>query len=113
MSIYTDPNRLKATDPGTVENNPLWIFHDAFNPDTQWVQEAKEKYRAGTIGDVECKKKLAEVIISLLEPMQERRKLYANDPAQVLTILRHGADKANQLAQKTLLEAKQRMQQIY
>ena len=50
MKMYTDPKRLKATDPGTIENNPLWIFHDAFNPDTAWVADAKEKYRAGAIG---------------------------------------------------------------
>ncbi len=72
-SMYTDPKRLKATDPGTVENNPLWVFHDTFNPDKQWVEEAKARYRAGTIGDVECKKRLIEVLVALIEPMRERR----------------------------------------
>ena len=48
MAMYTDPNRLKATDPGTVENNPLWIFHETFNSDSAWVEAAKERYRAGT-----------------------------------------------------------------
>ena len=55
-AMYTDPKRLKATDPGTTENNPLWIFHDTFNPDKQWVEETKARYRAGEVGDVECKK---------------------------------------------------------
>ncbi|HEX4044997.1 MAG TPA: tryptophan--tRNA ligase, partial [Gammaproteobacteria bacterium] len=66
MSMYTDPNRLKATDKGTVENNPLWIFHDTFNPDQAWVEEAKNRYRAGTIGDVESKKRLIEVLVALI-----------------------------------------------
>nr|WP_258267252.1 hypothetical protein [Coxiella-like endosymbiont] len=56
MNMYTDPNRLYASDPGTIENNPLWIFHDIFNPDKNWIEEAKQRYREGKIGDVECKK---------------------------------------------------------
>jgi cysteinyl-tRNA synthetase len=60
MGRYTDPHRIRKTDPGRVENNPLWIFHDTFNEDKAWVNEAKEKYRQGQIGDVECKQKLIE-----------------------------------------------------
>ena len=55
MGMYTDPNRLRASDPGTVENNPLWIFHDTFNTDQAWVEATKERYRQGAVGDVECK----------------------------------------------------------
>lgn len=113
MSMYTDPSRLKATDPGTIENNPLWIFHDTFNPDVQWVEETKARYRAGTVGDVECKKKLIEVLVELLAPMQARRAQYADDPAQVLAVLRDGAEKANQVAQDTLAKVKDAMRQIY
>lgn len=113
MSMYTDPNRLKATDPGTVENNPLWIFHDTFNQDMQWIEETKARYRAGTVGDVECKKKLIEVLVELLAPMQARRAQYANDPAQILAVLREGAEKANQVAQDTLVKVKDAMRQIY
>ncbi len=113
MKMYTDPNRLRATDPGTVENNPLWIFHDTFNPDKDWVESAKEKYRAGTIGDVECKKRLIDVIVELLEPMQARRAIYADDPAQVLGILRAGAERANAIAEKTRLAVKEAMHQVY
>lgn len=113
MGMYTDPNRLKATDPGTVENNPLWIFHETFNPDQAWVKEAEERYRQGTIGDVECKKRLIDVLVHLIEPMRERRKAYEDDPAQVLAVLREGADKANAVAQKTLLLAKEAMKQSY
>lgn len=113
MAMYTDPKRLKVTDPGTIENNPLWIFHETFNPDTKWVQDAQERYRAGTIGDVECKKKLVEVLVALTAPMRERRTMFASDPAQVINILRAGNAKANETAQITLQMAKEAMKQNY
>ena len=113
MAMYTDPNRLRATDPGRVENNPLWIFHDVFNSDTTWVAEAKEKYRAGQIGDVECKKKLIDVITALLEPMQKRRKELLTEKAYVSSVLKNGAEKANNIANKTLEKAKEFIKQCY
>lgn len=113
MNMYTDPKRLRATDPGSVENNPLWIFHDIFNHDKTWVDEAKNKYRHGQIGDVECKKKLIECIIALLEPMQKRRKAYLGNEDYILSVLRKGAEKANAIANKTLRDAKEFMKQNY
>jgi tryptophanyl-tRNA synthetase len=113
MGMYTDPNRLKATDPGTVENNPLWTFHDTFNPDTAWVEATKARYRAGTVGDVECKHKLIEVLVELITPMRERRKQFEGDPKQLLQLLQTGADKANQCASETLVLAKKAMSQDY
>jgi tryptophanyl-tRNA synthetase len=113
MSMYTDPNRLRASDPGTVENNPLWIFHDTFNSDTAWVEETKEKYRAGEIGDVDCKKRLVDILVELLKPMQARRKQYENDPAEVLKVLRAGAERANVVASETLKLAKEAVKQIF
>ncbi len=113
MSMYTDPHRLKATDPGTVENNPLWIFHETFNQDTAWVQEAQERYRQGTIGDVECKKRLIDVLVALIEPFRARRAVFEKDPAQVLEILKKGTEKANAVAEETLLLAKKAMKQDY
>lgn len=113
MGMYTDPTRLKATDPGNVENNPLWIFHETFNPDTTWVEETKERYKQGSVGDVECKRKLIEVLVELITPMREQRAQFENDPQQVLAILKKGAVKANRFADKTLLLAKEAMQQIY
>jgi tryptophanyl-tRNA synthetase len=112
-SMYTDPKRLKATDPGTVENNPLWIFHDTFNPDQAWIEETKDKYRAGKIGDMDVKKRLIEVLVALIEPIQQRRLVFEKDPAQVLTILREGTAKANAVAQETLALAKKAMKQDY
>lgn len=113
MSMYTDPNRLKPTDKGTVENNPLWIFHDTFNPDKVWVEEAKERYRSGTIGDVECKKKLIDVLVALIEPMRGRRLNYEKDIHQVKALLQAGTAKANDTANNTLILAKEAMRQRY
>lgn len=113
MAMYTDPQRLRASDPGTVENNPLWIFHETFNPDQAWVQEAEEKYRAGKIGDVECKRKLIEVLVTFIEPIRQRRLVYEKDPAQVLAVLKEGTERANAVAEETLINAKTAMKQNY
>lgn len=113
MSMYTDPNRKKATDPGTVENNPLWIFHETFNPDKNWVTETEAKYRAGQIGDVDCKKKLIEVLVALIDPIRQRRATYEKDPGQVLETLRQGTARANVVAEETLWLVKKAMKQDY
>lgn len=113
MSIYTDPKRLKASDPGTVENNPLWIFHETFNPDTAWVLDAKERYQQGKIGDVECKKRLIDVLVQLIQPIYERRKHYEKDPAEVMKMLREGTEKANAVANETMKQVKIAMKQNY
>lgn len=113
MSIYTDPKRLRASDPGTIENNPLWIFHDTFNPDKAWVAEAKEKYQTGKIGDVECKKKLADALIDFISPISKRRAEFAKNPDYILSVIRSGAEKANHITNKTLRTTKERMRQVY
>jgi tryptophanyl-tRNA synthetase len=109
MSMYTDPNRIHATDPGTVEGNPLFIYHDLFNPDDEQVEEFKERYRAGTIGDVECKRVLAEKINAFLEPIRQRRRSLEERPDDVIDILRMGAKRARPIAQETLAEAREAM----
>ena len=113
MKMYTDPHRLKATDPGTVENNPLWIFHDVFTQDKVWMEHAKAQYRAGTIGDVACKKVLIDSINDLLAPMHERRFVFAKDPYQVQSILKRGNDKANDLANDTMKQVKASIDQVF
>ncbi len=113
MAMYTDPLRLKATDQGRTENNPLWIFHETFNTDKVWVQEAMERYRAGTIGDVECKRKLIDVLVELIEPMRQRRLQYEQDIHQVKALLQAGTEKANAAAHATLMSAKEKMHQRY
>jgi tryptophanyl-tRNA synthetase len=113
MAMYTDPLRLKATDKGKVENNPLWIFHETFNTDKVWVQDAEERYRAGTIGDVECKRKLIDVLVELLEPMRQRRLQFEQDIHYVKKLLKEGTDRANEVTQATLITAKEKMHQRY
>ncbi len=113
MGMYTDPKRLKATDPGTVENNPLWIFHEIFNPDKTWVAEQEDAYRAGKVGDVVIKRKLVEVLNTIIEPIRNRRKQFDQNPAEVLAILAEGTKRANVIAEETLQLAKQAMKQDY
>ncbi|MEM1243811.1 MAG: tryptophan--tRNA ligase [Pseudomonadota bacterium] len=113
MAMYTDPNRLRKTDPGQVENNPLWIFHETFNPDKAWVELAEDKYRQGKIGDVECKKKLIEVLVELIEPIRQQRLKIENELSYVTQVLQLGAEKANNIAAESLKLAKEKMQQIY
>lgn len=109
MQMYTDPNRIHKTDPGTVEGNPLFIYHDLFNPDTEQVADFKDRYRKGQIGDVECKKVLAKKINEFLEPMRERRTRLEADPDMVRDILRSGAQKARPIGQQTLALAREAM----
>lgn len=111
--MYTDPNRLRASDPGSTENNPLWIFHEAFNPDKAWVEEAKGQYRKGQIKDVDCKHKLIDVLVELTRPMRDRRKTYEADLGEVLNILKRGTERANEVAEDTLIKAKTAVKQNY
>ena len=113
MGMYTDPHRIRATDPGTIENNPLWKFHDIFNPNKEWVIEAKDKYRKGQIKDVECKHRLIEVLVEITQPIRDRRKIYEKDRGQILQILKQGTEQANKLAEDTLSKAKDFMKQDY
>lgn len=113
MSMYTDPKRLKATDPGETEQNPLWIYHRTFNPDKKWVKEAEAEYREGSIGDVACKKKLIDVLVALIAPMQQRRIKLESDLTYIKTVLKQGAERANIAANETLMLAKDAMRQRY
>jgi tryptophanyl-tRNA synthetase len=113
MGMYTDPKRIRATDPGTVENNPLWIFHETFNPDTTWIAEQQEAYRQGKVGDVIIKRRLIEVLNQLLDPIRTRRKQFEDRPDDVLDILRAGSRRANAVAEETLQLAKAAMKQDY
>lgn len=113
MGMYTDPKRLRASDPGSTENNPLWIFHEVFNNDKKWVEENAIRYRQGEIGDKACKEKLIEVLVALTQPIRERRRLYEKDPGEILKILRQGTERANELAEDTLKKVKMAMQQDF
>ena len=100
--MFTDPNRIRADVPGRVDGNPVFIYHDAFNPNVEEVNDLKERYLTGKVGDVEVKKKLAVAINAFLEPIRERRAEYARNPKLVEEILLSGSDKARTEAQETL-----------
>jgi tryptophanyl-tRNA synthetase len=98
--MYTDPKRIRADIPGTVEGNPVFMYHDAFNPDVAEVDDLKVRYRAGKVGDVEVKTKLAKAMNTLLEPMRERRAQIK--PARVREIAVEGSKKARTIARETM-----------
>ena len=102
MSMYTDPNRVRADTPGTVEGNPVFVYHDAFNPDTAEVDDLKARYRAGKVGDVEVKTKLAKAMNAALEPMRERRREVLEKPERLREIAFDGSRKARVIAQATM-----------
>jgi tryptophanyl-tRNA synthetase len=101
-SMYTDPTRLRATDPGHVEGNPVFMYHDAFNPNTDEVADLKARYRRGAVGDVEVKDKLARALNTFLDPIRERRARYAADRAMVRDALASGTARARAHAQATM-----------
>lgn len=109
MSMYTDPSRIHANDPGHVEGNPVFAYHDVFNPDREQVAEYKERYRQGNIGDVEVKHRLADVLNERLIPIRNRRTEVLNDPDTLRDILKAGTDRARSLAEATLAEVENRI----
>lgn len=100
MKMYTDPNRIKATDPGVVEGNPVFIYHENFNDNKDEVSDLKERYRKGAVGDVEVKQKLAMAINKFLDPIRERRKEFPMD--KVEEIVMEGTKKARIEAKETM-----------
>ncbi len=102
MSMYTDPARVHADIPGRVEGNPVFIYHDAFNPNEDEVNELKERYARGKVGDVEVKRKLLQAIIDFLAPLDDRRARYEAQPGLIDDILIEGTRRARDLAQQTM-----------
>jgi tryptophanyl-tRNA synthetase len=100
--MYTDPKRVRADVPGTVEGNPVFMYHDAFNPDTAEVEDLKARYRAGKVGDVEVKTKLARALNAHLDPMRARRAQLLSKPSTLKEILVEGSRKARGNAEETM-----------
>jgi len=109
MQMFTDPNRVRADIPGRVEGNPVFIYHDAFNPDTAEVDDLKERYRAGRVGDVEVKTRLVRAIEHFLEPIRERRAEFEARPRVVDEILAHGNQVLRGVARTTLEHVREAM----
>ena len=102
--MYTDPNHLRASDPGIVEGNAVFTYLDAFDTDRAAVDELKERYRRGGVGDVTVKRRLEDVLQELLKPIRERRAAVSNDLGYVLDVLRSGTSKARAITQSTFDE---------
>lgn len=113
MSMYTDPTRLRATDPGHVKGNPVFVYHDAFNPDRAEVRDLKTRYTRGKVGDVEVKRKLVAALNDFLGPIRERRAAYERQPGLLEDILHEGSRRARAEAQATLERAREAMGMTY
>jgi tryptophanyl-tRNA synthetase len=113
MSMYTDPTRIHATDPGHVRGNPVFAYHDVFNPDRDEITDLKKRYRAGRVGDVEVKRKLATAVNNFLEPLRERRAQYASRPGLVEEILQAGSERTRREADETLRIVREAMSLNY
>lgn len=109
MSMYTDPNRISADVPGRVEGNPVFIYHDAFNPNLAEVEDLKERYRTGKVGDVEVKEKLVKALNNFLDPVRERRAHYESQTGFVDELLYEGTLKGREEAKATIIEVKKAM----
>ncbi|MDO8570348.1 MAG: tryptophan--tRNA ligase [Candidatus Daviesbacteria bacterium] len=118
MGMYTDPTRIRATDPGHIENNPVFIYLDAFGSTSspqveQEVNDLKKRYTVGQVGDIEVKKYLVQILNNFLDPIRKKRAEYEKNPELVEQILKEGTEKARKEAQKTLDEVKRAMKLDY
>ncbi len=122
MSMFTDPNHLKVSDPGTVEGNPVFIYLEAFATDEHFtkflpeyanLEALKDHYRRGGLGDVKVKRFLAAVLNDILEPIREKRKELENNISYVYDVLKEGSEYAKQLANETLSKVKKAMKINY
>ena len=107
--MFTDPNRIRADIPGRVEGNPVFEYHDAFNPDKAQVDEFKERYRAGKVGDVEVKRALAAAINDFLDPIRERRSYYEQRLGLVEEALMSGVERGRAIAAETMVMLREAM----
>jgi len=107
--MYTDPRRVRADIPGTVEGNPVFAYHDAFNPDRAEVDDLKARYRQGRLGDVEVKARLARALNAFLDPIRERRAELVRHPGRVEEVLRDGTQRARREAALTMAAVRDAM----
>lgn len=109
MSMYTDPNHIHVQDPGQVEGNMVFTYLDVFGKDKTYIEELKDHYRQGGLGDVKIKRYLIDVLEEELAPIRARRAEFEKDPAMVMDILRKGSQEAEKVAAQTLSEVKKAM----
>ncbi len=121
-SMYTDPDHLRVDDPGKVEGNAVFTYLDAFSSDDDFAEfwpeyknldELKDHYTRGGLGDMKCKKFLNQVINKMLEPIRVRRHEYEQDIPEIFNILRRGTDAAREVASQTMSEVREAMRINY
>ena len=113
MNMYTDPLHIHASDPGHVEGNIVFEYLDAFDQDPKGLNELKERYEAGGVGDVVIKKRLIEVLENSIGPIRERREELSKNSDQILRILKEGTEKVREISANTLKDVKSAMQINY
>jgi len=111
--MYTDPKRIRADIPGTVEGNPVFTYHDAFNGNKAEVEDLKDRYRSGKVGDVEVKMKLAAALNAHLDPIRERRAALLARPGALKDILFEGSRRARRIAMNTMERVRDAMKISY
>jgi len=111
--MYTDPKRIRADIPGTVEGNPVFTYHDAFNRNKAEVEDLKDRYRSGKVGDVEVKMKLAAALNAHLDPIRERRAALLARPGALKDILFEGSRRARRIAMNTMERVRDAMKISY
>ena len=109
FSMYTDPNRVRADIPGKVEGNPVFIYHDIFNPNKAEVEDLKERYAAGKVGDVEVKEKLSTALNAFLDPFREKREGHLSKKGYVDEVIYDGTMAMRSIARETLIAMKKAM----
>lgn len=107
--MYTDPNRIHAHIPGEVEGNPVFIYHQWFNPKIEEVKDLKERYQKGTVSDVEVKDKLIIALNNFLEPIREKRAKVLNDKGYIEDVIYHGTLKMQEIAKENIKQMKSLM----
>ncbi|HET7099436.1 MAG TPA: tryptophan--tRNA ligase [Patescibacteria group bacterium] len=113
MGMYTDPSRIHPTDPGKIEGNPVFIYHDVFNPNEEEVKDLKNRYQKGQVGDVEVKEKLFVALNNFLKPIRERRIEFTKDEARLDKILQEGTTKTREVAKQTMEKVRKAMKIDY
>ncbi|RJO59789.1 tryptophan--tRNA ligase [Candidatus Parcubacteria bacterium] len=113
MTAFTDPTRIRATDPGHLQGNVVFTYLDAFHPDSKELDLLKERYQKGAVGDVEVKKLLIEVLNNFLEPIRIKRKEFAKDKKYLHKIITAGCEKARGVGEKTMQEVRRAVHYDY
>jgi tryptophanyl-tRNA synthetase len=111
--MYTDANHLRVSDPGKVEGNTVFTYLDVFDPDTAAIEELKAHYERGGLGDMVLKKRLTDLLNTILDPIRMRRAEYAQNMDEIQRILADGSTKARSVAAATLAEVRTAMKLDY